>query len=153
VTSVTGEGGHPEIVITGANLRIVNGLDRTDLPNGTGNLIVGYNEPRRAQSVPLVGPDNRTGSHNVVVGTGLNFDSVGGLVVGRDSSIGFFAVSLGNLNRAQGSFTAVNGGQLNLATGNFAVVSGGESNVASGFGAAVSGGNSNTADASYEVVP
>jgi hypothetical protein len=45
-----------EIFITGANLHIVNGLERTDCgseeepipdcPNGLGNLIVGYNEPR-----------------------------------------------------------------------------------------------------------
>src|SRR5687767_2066885 len=45
----------PEVVITGANLRIVNGLGRTDCttdwgeipdcPNGLGDLIVGCNEP------------------------------------------------------------------------------------------------------------
>src|SRR5215831_5484825 len=50
-------GGENEVVITGANLRIVNGLGRTDCgeqtgepipncPNGLGNLIVGYNERR-----------------------------------------------------------------------------------------------------------
>ena len=48
--------GH-EVVITGANLHLVNGLGSTDCtaeqdepipdcPNGLGNLIVGYNEPR-----------------------------------------------------------------------------------------------------------
>src|SRR5262245_36906441 len=52
-------GGANEVVITGANLRIVNGLGRTgcvdeqgnqisNCPNGLGNLIVGYNEPRPA---------------------------------------------------------------------------------------------------------
>jgi hypothetical protein len=35
-----------EVVITGANLRIVNGLGTTDTINGLGNLIVGYNELR-----------------------------------------------------------------------------------------------------------
>ena len=46
-----------EMVLSGANLRVVNGLGRTDCrdeqgapiancPNGLGNLIVGYNEPR-----------------------------------------------------------------------------------------------------------
>jgi hypothetical protein len=35
-----------EVVVTGANLRIVNGLGSTDTTNGLGNLIVGYNEPR-----------------------------------------------------------------------------------------------------------
>jgi hypothetical protein len=61
-----------EVVITGANLRLVNGLGRTactdtddegesilDCPNGLGNLIVGYNERRE------FGANMRTGSHNV----------------------------------------------------------------------------------------
>jgi hypothetical protein len=40
-------GGTNEVVITGANLRIVNGLGATDTTNGLGNLIVGYNESRQ----------------------------------------------------------------------------------------------------------
>src|SRR5262247_1652366 len=39
-------GGPNEVVITGANLRIVNGLGATETTNGLGNLIVGYNELR-----------------------------------------------------------------------------------------------------------
>src|SRR5215471_19962358 len=54
--------GPDEVTITGANLRIVNGLGATDTINGLGNLIVSYNEPRGA------GEDRRTGSHNVIVG-------------------------------------------------------------------------------------
>src|SRR5258705_1812586 len=38
-----------EVVITGANLRIVNGLGATRTTNGLGNLIVGYNELRPPQ--------------------------------------------------------------------------------------------------------
>src|SRR5262245_17731351 len=81
-------GGANEVVITGANLRIVNGLGDTETTNGLGNLIVGYNESR--QEIPsfcLRPPDDpfcrdrRTGSHNVVVGEGLNFSRFGGLVV------------------------------------------------------------------------
>ena len=33
-----------DVVLTGANLRIVNGLGRTDTTQGLGNLLVGYNE-------------------------------------------------------------------------------------------------------------
>src|SRR5262249_34083056 len=68
-----------EVVISGANLRIVNGLGATDTTNGLGNLIVGYNESRApgcSGSIP--GPfctDNHTGSHNVVVGSRNNFSS------------------------------------------------------------------------------
>lgn len=60
-----------QIVITRANLRIVNGLGTTDTTNGLGNLIVGYNEPRNRPS----SPDVRTGSQNVVVGRHDNFSS------------------------------------------------------------------------------
>src|SRR5262249_12829054 len=66
-------GGPNEVVITGANLRIVNGLGATETTNGLGNLIVGYNEPRQ------FAPNVRTGSHNVVVGMEHNFSSFGGL--------------------------------------------------------------------------
>jgi hypothetical protein len=52
-----------EVILKGANLRIVNGLGRTDCtgaqgesipdcPNGLGNLIVGYNEPCGGLSNP-----------------------------------------------------------------------------------------------------
>jgi len=84
VTSERDENGLPEFRITGANLRIVNGLGRTtcgedvgapipDCPNGLGNLIVGYNEMRATLSECQQFPDNpgctdfRTGSHNVVL--------------------------------------------------------------------------------------
>src|SRR5262244_1312814 len=60
-------GGPNEVVITGANLRIVNGLGATDTTNGLGNLIVGYNESR-------VG-DIHTGSHNIVLGFQNSFSS------------------------------------------------------------------------------
>src|SRR5215510_10299714 len=58
-----------EVVITGANLRIVNGLESTITTNGLGNLIVGYNEPRQVPGCDphVVSCENtRTGSHNVV---------------------------------------------------------------------------------------
>jgi hypothetical protein len=143
--------GH-EVVITGANLRLVNGLGSTDCtaepdepipdcPNGLGNLIVGYNE-RRAFSENL-----RTGSHNVVVGQFHNFSRVGGLVVGDFNEIGgdFAVVSGGQRNTASGDRSAVSGGLFNPASGEQSSVSGGFINTASGFAAAVSGGSFNTA--------
>ena len=55
LAAVTFDATTKELVITEANLRIVNGLGQTDCgpedkpipdcPNGLGNLIVGYNEP------------------------------------------------------------------------------------------------------------
>src|SRR5215470_754808 len=85
-------GGPNEVVITGANLRIVNGLGETETTNGLGNLIVGYNELRKEDpichsSTDPACRDTRTGSHNVVVGLEQNFSSFGGLVVGRFNEI------------------------------------------------------------------
>jgi hypothetical protein len=141
VRSVTGEAGRPEVVIAGANLRIVNNLHSTATANGLGNLIVGYNEPRND------GDNRRTGSHNVVVGAGHNFSSFGGLVVGRQNDIAeaFAAVSGGFDNTASGPSAAVSGGFFNRATGPSAAVSGGFGNMASGNAASVSGGDGNTA--------
>ena len=84
-----------EVVISGANLRIVNGLGATGTTNGLGNLIVGYNEPRGGGF-----PDTRTGSHNVVVGMQHNFSRFGGIVVGY-------------YNEISGSWASVSGGAGN----------------------------------------
>jgi hypothetical protein len=140
VTSVPGAGGLPEVRITGANLRLVNGLRATATANGLGNLLVGYNEPRQGGNV-------ETGSHNVVVGQGHNFSSFGGLVVGRQNEISgaFAAISGGFDNTASGASAAVSGGIFNRASGASAAVSGGFDNTASASATSVSGGRGNTA--------
>jgi hypothetical protein len=160
LTSATDQEGRPEVVITGANLRIVNGLGRTDCgseeepipdcPNGLGNLIVGYNELRDPEFFENI----RTGSHNVVVGKEHNFSRFGGLVVGDFNEISgdFAVVSGGQLNTANGDFASVSGGNSNTASGVFASVSGGQGNRASGDFASVSGGNSNTASGNASAV-
>jgi hypothetical protein len=147
--------GH-EVVITGANLHLVNGLGQTDCgseeeghplpgcPNGLGNLIVGYNESRELIGE---GPDVRTGSHKVVVGQFHNFSRFGGLVVGLFSTISgdFSTVSRGLRNTASGGSSSVGGGVINRASGFNTVVSGGAFNTASGVASSVSGGSGNTA--------
>ena len=150
--------GH-EVIITGANLHIVNGLGSTDCtaepdepipdcPNGLGNLIVGYNEPREfAENI-------RTGSHNVVVGRFHNFSGVGGLVAGDFNEISgdFAVVSGGQRNTARGDRSAVSGGVSNTASGGQSSVSGGFINAAGGFAAAVSGGSFNIASGAVSSV-
>jgi hypothetical protein len=146
-------GGLNEVVITGANLRIVNGLGATDTTNGLGNLIVGYNELRLEQLQICTPPtlpfckDTRTGSHNVVVGRQNNFSSFGGLVVGDLNEIRgeFASVSGGFLNIASGDLSSVSGGQENTASGSLSSVSAGIQNTASGILSSVSGGQENTA--------
>jgi hypothetical protein len=158
VTLATDAEGRREIIITKANLRIVNGLGRTDCtdaqgnpipdcPNGLGNLIVGYNELRGFEDV-------RTGSHNMVVGREHNFSRFGGMVVGSSNTIsGDFAVaSGGQFNTAGGFAAAVSGGAGNIASGFRAAVSGGGENTASGADASVSGGVNNFASGSLATV-
>jgi hypothetical protein len=137
-----------EVVITGANLRIVHGLGSTNTTNGLGNLIVGYNEERGD------GTDNRTGSHNVVVGSQNNFSSFGGLVVGAFNEIGgpLASVSGGRANTASGDFSSVSGGAGNKAIGNGSSVSGGDTNTAGGFFSSVSGGEGNVASGNFSSV-
>jgi hypothetical protein len=140
-----------EVVITGANLRIVNGLGITDTTNGVGNLIVGYNESREGsmecRTAPTSCQDTRTGSHNIVVGQLHNFSSFGGLMAGRFNEISgqFASVSGGSFNTASGLDSSVSGGRLNTASAETATVSGGFRNTASGSGSSVSGGENNTA--------
>jgi hypothetical protein len=158
VKVVTTPDGLKEVVITGANLRIVNGLGSTDCadeqsqpipdcPNGLGNLIVGYNESRNDPN----DPDVRTGSHNVVVGTRHNFSRFGGLVVGDINTISgdFATVSAGDGNEAIGERSSVSGGSFNRASGFRSSVSGGCCNTASDLDASVSGGINNTASGAF----
>jgi hypothetical protein len=132
-----------EVVISGANLRIVNDLGSTETINGLGNLIVGYNELRSDPN----SADVRTGSHNVVVGENHNFSSFGGLVVGLHNEISgeFASVSGGDGNTASGIHSSVSGGLLNRASSDVSWVTGGDNNTASDFGASVCGGLSNMA--------
>jgi hypothetical protein len=152
LTIVTAADEPPEMRITGANLRIVNGLGYTDCadeqgdpipdcPNGLGNLIVGYNEPRPFES------NTRTGSHTVVVGKQHKFSSFGGLVIGHFNEISgaFASVSGGSNNMANGTMSAVHGGNGNTASGWESAVSGGQANTASELRAVVSGGAGNIA--------
>ncbi len=128
--------------ISGINVQIVNGQGATETVDGTGNLIIGYNE--------LLGDgDNRSGSHNIVSGHYSNYTSYGGLVAGSSNSIlgPYATVSGGNHSRASGFASSVSGGFQHEAIGTYSSVSGGVENVAIGFGSAVSGGGVNRADA------
>jgi hypothetical protein len=120
LTPLTFDAATNELVITGANLRLVNGVGSTETTNGLGNLLVGYPEPRDR------GETQQTGSHNVVVGTQHQFSSFGGLVVGRQNEIrgAFASVSGGVRNTAAGQFSAVSGGQNRTALGEFDWVAG-----------------------------
>jgi trimeric autotransporter adhesin len=150
LSALTFDGATNEVAITGANLRIVNGLGTTETTNGLGNLIVGYNEPRSNITCDpgVVNCKNTsTGSHNVVVGKEHNFSSFGGLVVGYQNEIsGIFAtITAGSSNTASGDYSSISGGFQNKASGNGSSISGGGAGTASGFNSSIGGGDNNIA--------
>jgi hypothetical protein len=144
-----GVGGKPTIQVTGANLQIVSGSGKTNGPvNGAGNLIIGYGDEAECgvEILSGCGPKPRTGSHNLVLGTGQGYTSWGAILGGvanRSSAPGTFVVGLqNNVTNIQAS---VSGGLHNKASGPQASVSGGGDNVASSFRSSVSGGLANEA--------
>ncbi len=113
------------VIISGANLYVNSGAGATDAPpNGLGNVVIGYNEPRGAG-------DERTGSHNLVVGRGNSYASYGGIVVGLDgraaapyaTAISGQAVSV----TSQGALSFTAGTSVALAAGTSATVTVGDS--------------------------
>jgi len=135
----------PHWIIEGANVHVRSGGGSTfdgcfstdpDFPNceslsGLGNLIVGYNERRPSRGRP---PENRTGSHNLVLGRFQAYSSFGGFVAGSSNEVtgGNASVCGGSNNKAQGSHSSVSGGHGNTASGLSASVSGGDRRVAPG---------------------
>jgi trimeric autotransporter adhesin len=169
----------PTIRLSGANLQIVNGTNDTYRINGTGNLVLGYDEARPTTSAPecslgVSSPsfspveteaqctaargtwaiDHKTGSHNLIVGAQHNYPSAGTFIAGAQntaSSVGA-SVAGGLFNRAGGIDSAVSGGSLNRALGFATSVTGGAGNRAVGNQAAVIGGNNNRANGTYSSI-
>jgi hypothetical protein len=127
-----------ELFVTGCNVHIRNGQNATTVKNGTGNLIIGYNE----------GTHDRSGSHNLVIGPEHTYSSTGGLVAGYGNTLSGVSASVtgGTGNTASQAYASVSGGLGNTAAGRAASVSGGAYNTASGPNTSVSGGEWNAAD-------
>jgi hypothetical protein len=133
----SGVAGRPTIQFSGVNVQIVNGEGSTPAVNGSGNLVIGYDE----------GPGTQSGSHNLVLGTSQTFTSYSGIDAGIGNTISgpYASITGGSAGVASGQSASVTGGFANEATGIEASVTGGGSNVASYREASVSGGYLNTA--------
>lgn len=127
-----------DVYISGANLHVRNGLGSTINAgvNGLGNLIVGYNESRNQSN----NPDVRTGSHNIILGVGMNFSRASSFMTGVN-------------NTSSGSFASVLGGTGNTASGTYSVVVGGYNNLTSGGWSVILGGRDHTASAQLQRIP
>jgi hypothetical protein len=114
----------PTIQFTGINLQVINGSGSETTINGTGNLILGYDE----------NPGTQTGSHNLSLGGIDNsYSSYGGIVggAGYNKISGPYASVLGGAaNTASGYTSTISGGYSNTANTNFTTVNGGCSNLA-----------------------
>ncbi|HET8898549.1 MAG TPA: hypothetical protein VFN09_07270 [Rhodanobacteraceae bacterium] len=176
---------YPTVRFHDVNVQVVNGSGVTDgTPNGLGNLIIGYNasDPDYEREFCSDGyynaseptcsghgvwaSDQRSGSHNLVLGDYNAYTRYGGIVAGDYNVIngGYASVTGGTSNLASGSRSVVSGGventvsiydasicggKHNTVTGEFGTVCGGEYGIASGHAATVSGGFANTAYGDY----
>lgn len=138
--------GRPTLRLAGVNLSIVNGLGTSATENGTGNLILGYNETEGRTLI-------RDGSHTLVIGRGHEFREYGGIVQGLENNcLGDYCVALGVASTAYDLASVLGGinntaGCANAEEGNcyYPVVVGGLENQARGYGAAILGGWGNKA--------
>jgi hypothetical protein len=126
------------VYFEGVNVHVRDGSEQTHCVggcNGLGNLIVGYDE------FGSQGND-KSGSHNIVVGVSHTYSSYGGLVAGRENQIAgpYSTVTGGRNNLAKGSYSSVSGGYTNRAEQYYSSVLGGRDNIASGSHRSVSGG-------------
>ncbi len=141
----------------GMNVRIRNGNGATNSSvNGLGNLIIGYNEsfiPINNESFPME-EENKSGSHNIVLGAGHNYSSYGGIVSGYNNAImsPYANVTGGRQNQALEDYSSISGGHLHIANGNTSSISGGFENLTAGNASSVSGGRENRATVRYASV-
>lgn len=134
----SGVGGKHTVEFSSVNLQIVDGTGSTSTVNGTGNLVLGYDES----------PGTQTGSHNLVLGEKQSFIGYSDLVGGYSNTVNSdFDAALGSANKLAGpdglvagtdnyvgpgaGGDSVLGGYGNTATINYATILGGCSNAAS----------------------
>lgn len=139
-----------DLFIDGMNVHVRSGSGSTSAtPNGRGNLIIGYNEPKTTAPVSV-----RTGSHNLVLGQRNSYTSYGGIVGGVENRIGGAHASVisGESNQSTGEQSVVVSGFGGLADDTTSVVLSGFGNRATGFRAAVISGWQNDAQGSYSAI-
>ena len=128
------------------NVQLINGAGATyNSPNGLGNLILGYNEEEGGhhnEDGTFADSEIRTGSHNLVIGSGHTYGGSGAMVGGHNNTSFGLGASIfsGQSNMALGTWSAALGGLDNRVIGSHSCISGGHSNVASGDRSSVSGG-------------
>lgn len=92
-------------IVENCNLTVRNGVGDTQSQNGSGNIIIGYNED-------AFGNKDRGGSHNLVIGAEHQYSAYGGLVVGENHQINspYASITGGRDNRVSSSHSTIGGG-------------------------------------------
>lgn len=150
------------VVFSAANVYVQSGSGTTHgTTNGLGNLIVGYDEDNG---------DDKTGSHNLIVGRYHTYSSYGGIVGGRDNAVtgseasvlaGLGGVASGNgsaiisgvYGESSGDYSAVVAGFDSMASGTYAAAIGGAEADAAFGSSVVLGGYGVSTTRTYEILP
>src|SRR2546421_5021815 len=114
----SGVGGKPTVQFAAVNVQILNGGGSTASLNGTGNLVLGYDENPLALA--------QSGSHDLILGRNHSFTGFAELVGGfQNTATSNYSAVLGAYNTASGTYATVTGGQNNAAKASAASVTGG----------------------------
>jgi hypothetical protein len=163
----------PAVVVSAANLQVVNGTGVSwNAANGVGNIIIGYDEFRPSSHPPVCSSgqyDNQTdceasgatwavqhksGSHNLVVGYWHNYSSLHGIVGGQRNTINSeeSVVITGNSNIASGQSSVILAGFGHVSSGTNSTITGGSSNISSGQNSSISGGAFNESAGNWSTI-
>ena len=71
----------PVVLLSGANLQVVNGEGSTETVNGLGNVIIGYDEATTDTEVE----DVKEASHSIIAGKGHRYEGYGGIITGEEN--------------------------------------------------------------------
>jgi hypothetical protein len=130
---LAGVGSQPTIRFTGVNVQIVDGSGHTNVVNGSGNLVLGYDETAGTQ----------TGSHDLILGQTQTYTSYGQIVTGSNNqATAPYASVFGFRNVAGGSYSLA-AGDDNTVSGSTSTVLGGYKNTVSSAYSSLLGGCSN----------
>ena len=124
------------VLVSGANLQVVNGTDNQTQGNSLGNVVVGYNPVDSVEQYAL-----RTGSHNLVVGSSQIFNGSCNIIGGKSNQTqGIYGIVTGEYNEFSGLGGGMIGGRYNVNSLADGATLGGRNNTIDSDGGAIVGG-------------
>jgi len=169
--SITDSNGYDSAQFIGVNVQIINGVSQTAI-NGLGNLTVGYNVLSPGSQSPVCSHYNfltrescesngevwslnhRSGSHNLIVGSGNAYSRTGGVIFGTANVVNNenAVISGGENNTATAQNSSISGGTNNKTIGITSSINGGKDNIAASTYSNISGGSRNKTAHEYSSI-